>query len=233
MGEDSSLWIWFQYGCLTDLFFWWVVLIVAVVVSRPFIRIFQTWQAKQRFIRSQGVQLRNPQNAEVRFQLAHIYAQGGRWGCALEYVRESVRVAAENPLYEGQVPYHFLRLLGDALYHTRRYGEAREGYRKALEAKSDLGHAEARFGLGKSLYRLGEVARALDCFREVLRENESNLEAYFRLAQAAARLGKADEADSARAEFRRVASSLPLFAGRNRFRWRLAFLLFPFTRWWA
>jgi len=233
MGEDSSFRLWFQYGCLTNFFFWWLVLIVAVVVLRPFVRLFQTWQAKQRFIRSQGAQLQNPQNAEARFQLAHIYAQGGRWGRALEYMRESVRIAGENPLYEGQVPYHFLCLLGEALYRTRRYAEARETYGKALEAKSTLGHGEARFGMGKALYRLGDAAGALECFREVLRENESNLEAYFRRAQAAARLGQADEAGSAKEEFRRVASALPRFAGRNRLRWRLAFWLFPLTRWWA
>lgn len=233
MGQDFSFWPWFQYGCLTHLFFWWIVLIVAVVSLRPFARLFQTWQAKRRFVRSQGVQLGNPQNAEARFQLAHIYAQGGRWGRALQYIRESVRIAGENPLYEGQVPYHFLLLLGEALYRTRRYAEAREAYLRAMEAKSPLGHGEARFGLGKSLYRLGDAAGALDCFREVLRENESNLEAYFRRAQAAARLGRADEAASAKEDFRRVASVLPRFAGRNRFRWRLAFLLFPFTRRWV
>jgi len=230
MEGDFSFLAWFQGGCLFNPFFWWIVLIAVVVAAHPFIRLFQTWKAKQQFIRSQGSQLQNPQNAEARFQLAHIYAGGGRWRRALPYAREAVRVAGENPLYEGRVPYHFLLLLGDALRHSRRYVEAKDAYERALAAKSDLGHADARFGLGKTLYRTGENARALDCYREALRENESNLEAYFRLAQAAARGGKPEEAASARAEFRRVASSLPRFAGRNRLRWRLAFLLFPVTR---
>lgn len=230
MGQDPSFWDWFRYGCLTNIFFWWIVLIALVTVGYPFVRLFRTWQARRRFIRGQGAQLRNPQNAEARFQLADIFARGGRWRRALEYAREAVRVAGENPLYEGQVPYHFLLLLGEALCRTRRYDEARDTYERALRAKSDLGHTEARFGLGRALYRRGETARALDCYRQVVRENESNLEAYFRLAQAAARLGKGEEAASARAEFRRVASSLPRFAGRNRLRWRLAFWLFPLAR---
>ncbi len=230
MGEDPTLWAWFRYGCLTNVFFWWIAVVAAVAAGYPFVRLFRTWQAKQRFIRGQGAQLQNPLNAEARFQLAHIYAEGRRWGRALEHARDAVRVAGENPLYEGRAPYRFLLLLGEALCRTGRCDEAREAYGRALEAKSDLGHADARFGLGKALYRRGDTAKALDCYREVLRENESNLEAYFRLAQAAARLGRAEEAASAGAELRRVASSLPRFAARNRFRWRLAFLLFPVAR---
>ncbi len=230
MGEGPALWDWFRYGCFTNIFFWWFVLIVLFVAGYPFVRLFRDWQARQRFIRGQGALLQNPQNADARFQLAHLYARGGRWRRAQELAGEAVRIAVENPLYEGQAPYQFLLLLGDALYHTRRYVEAQDAYGRALRAKSDLGHAEARFGMGKALYRRGDAAGALDCYREVLRENESNLEAYFRAAQAAARLGKAEEAAAAREGFRRVASSLPRFAGRNRFRWRLAFLLFPVTR---
>ncbi len=203
-------------------FFWWIVIVVLTTAGYPIVRLFHLWRAKHRFIQNQGAQLQNPQNAEARLQLAHLYA--------LEYIQDAIRVVGENPLYEGRIPYHFLLLLGDSLYSTGRYKEAGEAYERALQAKSDLGHQEALFGLGKAHYRRGDPARALDCYREVLRQNESNLEAYFRLAQAAARQGRMEEEASAKAGFWRVAAALPPFAARNRFRWRLAFLLFPITR---
>lgn len=106
-----------------------------------------------------------------------------------------------------------------------------DAYRKALQAKSDLGHGEARFGLGKAYYRKGQYVEALETCREALRENESSLETYFRRAQAAARLGKRAEVAEVHAGFRRVAATLPRFARQGRFRWRLAFLFFPLTRW--
>lgn len=225
-----AFWQWFQYSCLGSLLFWWVVIIVVTTASYPLVRRFHTWQLKRRFIESQGRHLENPQNAEARFQLANIYAEGRSWRKAARYAREAVAAARENPLYDGRVPYHFLRLLGDALYRRREYAEAGEAYSEALRAKSDLGHAEAVFGLGKSLYGRGKIPGALDAFREAVKENASNLEGYFRLAQAATKLGKADEAARTREEFWRVAASLPRFARQRRLRWRLAFLLFPLTR---
>lgn len=228
--DGPSFWDWFQYGCVGSIYFWWLALIVVSTASYPLVRRFRTWQAKRRFIESQGALLQNPQNAEVRFQLANIYAEGGRWRRAAEYAQEAVRIAQENPLYEGKVPYHFLRLLGDAMYHLKRYDRAVEAFERALQAKSDLGHEEARFGLAKSLFRRGELEKALEGYRKVTAENGSNLEAYFRVAQAAAKLGKEGEVEGARTEFRRVAAALPRFARQRRFRWRVAFLLFPLTR---
>ncbi len=226
-----TFWDWFRHSCLFNLFFWWIALIVLVVACTPLVRRFRTWQARRRFIDQQGARLQNPQNAEARFQLANIYAEGKAWRRTLRYAEEAVRTARENPLYEGRVPYHFLRLHGDALTHCGRHEEAVAAYGLALSAKSDLGHTEARFGLGKALYRQGKTAEALEQFRAVLKDHESNLEAYFRLAQAAVALGRAEEADSVRAEFWRVAAALPRFARQKRLRWRLAFLLFPLTRW--
>jgi tetratricopeptide (TPR) repeat protein len=221
---------WFRYYCLGNLYFWWVAFIATSTVAYPFIRQFRLWQSKRRFMESQSARLSNPQNADVRFQLANLYAEGGSWRRASEHAREAVRVAGENPLYDGQVPYHFLLLLGQALYHRGVFGESVDAFERALQAKAERGHADARFGLGKALYRKGDAAKAADAYRRSIEENQSNLEAYFRLAQAAAALGKDSEVQVAIEEFRRVAASLPRFAGKRRFRWRIAFLLFPITR---
>ncbi len=225
-----SFWDWFSVFALRNIFFWWIAFIVISVVSYPLVRRFRLWRSKRRFLESQSGRLANPQNADVRFQLAHLHGEAGSWRRAEEHARDAVRVARENPLFEGQVPYHYLLLFGQALYHRARYGEAVEAFQKAIEAKAERGHGDAKFGLGKALFRKGEPAKAVDAYRRALEENQSVLELYFRLAQAAAVLGKEAEVEGARAEFRRVAATLTRFAGRHRFRWRLAFFFFPLTR---
>src|ERR1051325_11553708 len=100
MGWQS--WLFYLVG---NWYFWPVYGAILYWIFSPFIRAFRTWQAKRRFIRSQGSKLENPQNADARFQLANIYAEGRNWTRALEYAKEAVKVAERNPLYEGQVPY--------------------------------------------------------------------------------------------------------------------------------
>lgn len=222
-------WTWLLY--LLGIWYLWPLYgAVLYAVFGPLVRAVRLRQAKSRFIRSQGAKLENPQNADARFQLANIYAEGGSWRKALEYAGAAVQVASENPLYEGRVPYHMLRLLGDALYRRGRYDEAVSAYERALQSKSDLGYGEARFGLGRALLRKGEAERAFDVLNRSIEDNQSNLEGYFRLAQAAESLGRLKEADQVKREFWRVAALLPGFAGKSRFRWRAAFLLFPITR---
>jgi tetratricopeptide (TPR) repeat protein len=222
-------WPWLLY-LLGNWYFWPVIGGVLYAVASPFIRALRTWQAKNRFIRSQGAKLENPQNADARFQLANIYAEGRSWRKSLEYAREAVRVAQENPLYEGQVPYHFLRLLGDVAYRRGRLDEAIAAYERALTARSDLGYGDARFGLGRALYRTGKLEQAFDVLNRSTEDNSSNLEGYFRLAQVATELGRVKEAGQVKREFWRVSKLLPSFAGKHRFRWRLAFLFFPIVR---
>src|SRR5688572_14744077 len=200
-----SAWDWFRFVLVYNWFFWWVVVIVVVVAATPLVHRVRLWQARRRFIDSQGAKLLNPQNADARFQLANLYAEGRSWRRALEHAADAVRVAEDNPLYEGKVPYHFLRLLGDALYHRGRLDEAAAAYGRALEAKADLGHGDALFGLGRACLGKGELEKAVDAFRRAIRENGSNLEAYFRLAQASALLGREADVEAARREFHAVA----------------------------
>jgi len=222
-------WAWLLV-LLTNWYTWPFLAGIVYAVSWPFIKTIRLWQAKRRFIRAQGARLENPQNADARFQLANLYAEGGSWSRALQYAQQAVTVAEENPLYDRQVPYHFLRLLGDAHFHKGHDDEAISAYERAVSAKSDLGHGEARFGLGKALYRKGELAKSFDTLNLAIEDNGSNLEGYFRLAQAATDLGRPDHAEKVKREFWRVAALLPRVAGRHRMRWRAAFLFFPITR---
>jgi tetratricopeptide (TPR) repeat protein len=225
-----SFWDWIRYVAVYNLFFWWIALIGLAAASYPLVRRVRLWQARRRFIESQGAKLQNPQNADARFQLASLYAEGGAWRKAADYAGEAVRVAAENPLFEGRVPYHFLRLHGDALRKRGRLDEAAAAYERALTAKSDLGHADALFGLGLVRLKAGETEKAFELLRRAVRENGSRLEGYFRLAQAAERLGRGADVEEAARDFRETAASLPRFARQGRLRWRLAFLFWPLTR---
>ena len=222
-------WTWLLY-LLTNWYTWPVLGGILYAIASPFIRMFRLWQAKSRFIRSQGAKLENPQNADARFQLANIYAVGGGYRKALEYAQAAVKVAEDNPLYEGIVPYHLMRLLGDMYYRRGRHEEAIAAYQRALKAKSDLGYGDARFGMGRALYRKGDLDQAFEVLNQSIEDNASNLEGYFRLAQAATELGRLKVADQVKREFWRVAAQLPAFAGKHRMRWRLAFFFFPFTR---
>jgi tetratricopeptide (TPR) repeat protein len=223
-------WNWILFFLLGNWYTWPLILVAVYGIASPFLRSFRLWQAKRRFIRNQGAKLLNPQNADARFQLANIYAEGKSWRRSLEYASEAVKVAEENPLYEGQIPYHFLRLMGDAQRRRGLYAEAAGTYERALKAKSDLGHGEARFGLGVSMQRTGRLEAAFDMLNRSIEEHGSNLEAYFRLAQVATDLGRLREADVVKREFWKVVAALPSFAGKHRLRWRVVMLLFPLTR---
>ncbi len=221
---------WFRVYWLTNPFLWWISFIVLWVVAQPFLRILRLWLAHRRFMAQQGRALENPQNAEVRFLLAQVYADGRRWRRAEEQVRDALRVAKESPLYDGLVPYRFQCLLGRIRLARGDARGAVELFREALTLKADRGYAEAHYGLGRALHRSGDPRAALEQYRAVEDELASNFEFYFRRAQAAADAGDAAELARAREGFRTAARLLPAFAGRRRLRWRLAFLLFPLTR---
>jgi tetratricopeptide (TPR) repeat protein len=93
-------WLWYLLG---NWYFWPFIGGFIYALAWPFIKAIRLWQAKRRFIRAQGARLQNPQNADARFQLANIYAEGGSWRRALEYAEEAVRVAEENPLSAFQL----------------------------------------------------------------------------------------------------------------------------------
>jgi tetratricopeptide (TPR) repeat protein len=219
----------FRY-CLTSILFWWILFILVVVLSYPVAQRVRAWQARRRFVARQRDQLEDPRNAEARFELARLHAEGRGWRRAAEFAEAAVQAARENPLYDGRPPYHFLRLWGDALFRSGRPAEAADAYTQALGAKSDVGYGDVRFGLARAFQRMGRTAEALETYRRAIEDNGSNLEAYFRAAQAAAALGRADEVTKLHAEFSRVASSLPRYVRQSPLRWRMAFLLFPVTR---
>lgn len=226
-----SNWSWFFGWNLVPL--GWVAFVILLVIAQPVLLRYRAWNAKRRFIRSEGAKLDNPEHADARFRLASIYAENRQWRKASRYARDAIESARRNPLYEGQVPYHFLRLLGDALYHARRYREAADAYEKSLRSPSQLGYAESRLGLGKTLYRLGRPEKALEQYRVCREDQLSNLEVHFRIAQASWKLGRTEEARAARSELRRVAETLPSFARKRWRSWRLANVLFPVAKWVA
>lgn len=209
---------------------WWILFLAAAAILSPLVARFRGWRRRRRFLAAQAVRLENPDNAEVRAELADLHLAGGGAANAERYAREAVEAARRNPLYEGVVPHRFLRLLGQVLYRRRRYAEATESFRASLKAKSEAGYHDALLGLSKSLWRSGRPGEAAEFARHAIQENSSSLEAYFRWAQAAAAAGAPEQVRRAREEFLRVKASLPPFARRRTLWYSLAFAIFPLAR---
>jgi Tfp pilus assembly protein PilF len=212
------------------IFGWWILLILAFTIAAPFLGRYRAWLAKRRFMAAQGQKFSNPQNADARYQLAEIYLEAGRWKQAHMYARDAVAIAQSNPLFEGAIPYLYLRALGQALYGQRRYADAVDAFERALKAKSERGYVDALLGMSKARYRMGKAGEALEFAKHAVAEETSNLEAYFRWAQAAAKMGRAAEVAEARERFWRTALKLPRYARQRRMWWRLAFATFPLSR---
>ncbi len=213
-----------------SIFGWWILILMAAGIAAPIVARFRTWNRARRFMAVQAARMENPQNAEVRRELAEIYLEGGRPRKAERFAREAVDVARANPLYEGAVPYPFHRVLGQSLLRCRRPEEAIPVFETALKSKSETGYFEALYGLAICHWRLRNPEKALEWAKHATRENTSSLAAQFRWAQAAARCGKAAEVAEARAAFWRTRAALPRFSREHRTRWALAFLLFGISR---
>ncbi len=219
--------VWFLFG---TFFGWWILFLVAAAVLSPVVWRIRTWARARRFMAAQSARLANPQNAEVRRELAQLYLEGWRCSKAEALARQAVELAKANPLYEGAVPYLFWRVLGEALVQCRRWDEAAPVLDEALKSKSETGYFEALLLLSRCHWKRGNAVKALEWARHASRENTSSLEAYFRRAQAAAKAGDAAEVKAARAEFERTRAALPKFSREARIGWSIAFWLFPLIR---
>ena len=211
-------------------FGWWILFMLAMVVLSPIGYRVRGWLRERRFLASQSVRLANPQNAEVRRDLADLYFSSGRSRKAERFAREAIEVARSNPLYEGKGPDPFHRLWAAALYRLKRYEQAIAAYDEALKSRSETGYFDALLGMAKTHWRLGNVDMAMKWAKHAVQENTSSLEGYFRWAQAAAKAGRPEEVAEARLGFAKTRAALPRFARERKIRWTLAFWFFPLSR---
>jgi tetratricopeptide (TPR) repeat protein len=219
--------IWdFLFG---SIFGWWILFLIGMSLIAVLRSGYRKWLRHRRAMAANLARLSDPGNAESRFALAQVYAEGRRWKSALTLVDEAIAIARVDSRY-NHVPHRFLRLKADALYGTSEWIPARDAYHEALNVPSDTGYADALLGVARSELRAGHWKEAVEFSRHAIGEHESRLEAYFRWAQAASAGGDGAETARARAEFRRVAAMLPPFARQRRMWWRFAFLTFPIAR---
>lgn len=219
--------IWdFLFG---SIFGWWILFLVGMTLIAGLRSGYRKWLRHRRAMAANLARLSDPGNAESRFSLAQVYAEGRRWKSALALVGEAIAIARNDSRY-NHVPHRFLRLRADAHYGRGEWVAARDAYHEALKVPCDTGYADALLGVARSELRAGRWKEAVEFSRHAIREHESRLEAYFRWAQAASAGGDGAGAARARAEFRRVAAMLPPFARQRRLWWRFAFLAFPIAR---
>jgi tetratricopeptide (TPR) repeat protein len=182
-----------------------------------------------RFRRDREAELANPANADARYQLALIWAEGGRPRKAEPLLAEAIRLTHDNPAYDG-VPHRYLRLQGDVLLALGRPAEAAEAYLASLKRPSELGYGDSYFGLGRAFQMQGRAEEALGWFQQAHRENGSRLETYFRMAQLAGALGRAGEERAAIDEFHATVRHLPRDTRERRLYWRIRFALRAIAR---
>ena len=212
-----------------SIFGWWILFLLAASALGALRAAWRKWNRHLRAIAANRARLSDARNAESRYALALVYSEGRKWKSALALIDEAIDIASSDSRY-NQVPHRFLRLKADCLYGRRDWTAAAAAYRKALDAKSDTGYADALLGVARSEYRAGHWKEAVEFSRHAVHEQESRLESYFRWAQAASAGGDAAGTVRAASEFRRVAAMLPPFARQRRLWWRIAFLAFPIAR---
>ena len=208
---------------------WWILIVLFLALSAPVMLRVRLWQRRRAFLRNEASKLANPQNADARYQLAVIYYDGRRNAKARALIEEAIGIAAESPLYD-EVPHRFHVLLGNLHYRKGRHADALSSYQKSLSVKSDLGYGDVYLCLGRCTLRRGDAEAALEWLKKSRQERTSYLETYFRIAQAAAVLGREEEVKKAKADFRETAKTLPRFARQKKLWWKLAFGMFPITR---
>ncbi len=106
----------------------------------------------------------SPQSVEACLRLAQVYHRLRRSSGAHAMLRRVLGLAPDLPV--GHLVY------GNLLCEEQRYDEAVEHYARAIEL--DATNAEAHYRLGHALFRLGQVARALDCYRCATAANPSD-----------------------------------------------------------
>lgn len=116
-----------------------------------------------------------PSSAEARSELAGIYQRYGEQDKALQQYRNVVQLDSDEPAY--------YRELGEALMRSERLGQARDVFRKMLEAATNpTGRLDAVNHLAGVYVRLGRVEALAAEFRERVRATPKNLAAYEELA---------------------------------------------------
>lgn len=139
--------------------------------------------------------------ARVLKLLAHYSRELGEYDAALQYARESVRIAAD---LGTRIRGWSWGMLGGALHDLGRYDEAIDAYNDAVRCYQEAGDSGGQSlginNIGRSLRGLGRLDAALDRHREALTvareiaDRNSQLEAHREMGATLRESGRPDDA---------------------------------------
>ena len=148
---------------------------------------------------------RHPESAEGWYRLGLYAVKEGRDAEAAEWLDRARRLDPTLPDIQGH--------LGRCLLKADRVDEAAAVLEPAIG--DDRGGAVRLFHLGHARLRQGKNTEARAAFQGAIDRAPSYTGAWYGLATAVARLGLADEAERARAEFRRLKAEDARVAAKN------------------
>lgn len=148
---------------------------------------------------------RHPETAEGWYRLGLYAVKEGRDAEAAEWLERARRLDPSLPDIQGH--------LGRCLLKSDRVDEAAEVLEPAIG--DDRGGAVRLFHLGHARLRQEKNTEARAAFQGAIDRAASYTGAWYGLATALARLGLADDAERARAEFRRLKAEDAENAARN------------------
>jgi TolA-binding protein len=135
------------------------------------------------------------------YRLALILGQLGRRSESLEFCKE---LELRFPRSRYLEP--LARLKADLLFDLKRYAEAFDAYRQALETAAEQGERQViYYNMGLSAYLNGDLHRSVEPLEKALQGSKKIAEqSLFRLAAVQAQLGMVQEATGRFEEFRRL-----------------------------
>lgn len=127
---------------------------------------------------------RDPQDAELHYDLGGLLLDQGRPEEAAACFRSALKLAPGHP--------QLLLQLGNALFAQGRHAEAAESFRAAL--RGDPSDPAAHYNLGNALRELGQPKQAADCYRAALKLAPNDADSHNNLGNVLRELGRLDEA---------------------------------------
>ena len=140
-----------------------------------------------------------PASARANFEVGFHLHKLGRWDEAMPYFEKAV---AADPNYEE--PYYFR---GDVLLRRDHSAQAESEFRKAIERRAN--YTAARLGLARALMAQGMLEGAVAELKEAARLDPGNPQPPLLLSQAYFRLGKPEEAKTAKETSQRLRAANP------------------------
>src|SRR5258705_2076749 len=111
---------------------WWIVFLLSAGTLQGLRSLYRAWIRHRRLVAANQARLSDPRNAESRYTLAKLHAEGKRWGRALALIDEAVEIASSDSRY-NHVPHRFYPLQADCLYGKGDWSGAGAAYRPSLE----------------------------------------------------------------------------------------------------